>query len=190
MAWAAKGGVCRAKSPENPEEIKNFNEMRDGGRGWLVRSECELAGRNKAGMRGMCGPFGGGWTQEKHSGIIFTVSRALDCDVCVCSDRDTGLTGCIILIREARVARGFGLGGQDIRRYPGARTFSLVGRVDNRLGQLFCGRSGLSSRAARQQDSKAEKEKLKLASDPGTWLSLNLFLSVFIFVFVEDFKLL
>ena len=44
--------------------------------------------------------------------------------------------------------------------------------------------------AARQQDSKAEKEKLKLASDPGTWLSLNLFLSVFIFVFVEDFKLL
>ena len=112
---------------------------------------------------------------------------------CVCSDRDTGLTGCIRLIREARVAGGFGLGGQDIRRYPGARTFSLVGRVDNRLGQLFCvyGRSGLSSRAARQQDSKAKKrEKLKLASGPGTWLSLNLFLSVFILVFVEDFKLL
>ena len=62
MAWAAKGGVCRAKRPENPEEIKNFNEMQDGGRGWLVRSECELAGRNKAGTRGMCGPFGGGWT--------------------------------------------------------------------------------------------------------------------------------
>jgi hypothetical protein len=52
MAWAAKGGVCRAKSPENPEEIKNFNEMQDGGRGWLVRSECELAGRNKAGDEG------------------------------------------------------------------------------------------------------------------------------------------
>ena len=65
MAWAVKGGVCRAKSPENPEEIKNFNEMQDGGRGWLGRSECELAGRNKAGTRGMCGPFGGGWTQEK-----------------------------------------------------------------------------------------------------------------------------
>jgi hypothetical protein len=31
MAWAAKGGVCRAKRPENPEEIKNFNEMQDGG---------------------------------------------------------------------------------------------------------------------------------------------------------------
>jgi hypothetical protein len=111
----------------------------------------------------------------------------------VCSDRDTGLTGCIILISgHVRVARGFGLGGQDIRRYPGARTFSLVGRVDNILGQLFCvyGRSGLSSRAARQQDSKAEKEKLKVASDLGTWLSLNLFLSVFISVFVEDFKLL
>jgi hypothetical protein len=71
MVWAAKGGVCRAKSPENPEEIKNFNEMQDGGRGWLVRSECELAGRNKAGMRGMCGPFGGGWTQEKHSFTFF-----------------------------------------------------------------------------------------------------------------------
>ena len=52
MAWAAKGGVCRAKSPENPEEIKNFNEMQDGGRGWLVRSECELVGRNKAGDEG------------------------------------------------------------------------------------------------------------------------------------------
>jgi hypothetical protein len=51
----------------------------------------------------------------KNSGILFTVSRALDCEVCVCSDRDTGLTGCIILIREARVAGGFGLGGQDIR---------------------------------------------------------------------------
>ena len=78
---------------------------------------------------------------------------------CVCSDRDTGLTGCIILIREARVAGGFGLGGQDIRRYPGARTFSLVGRVDNRLGQLFCvyGRSGLSSRVARQPDSRAAR---------------------------------
>jgi hypothetical protein len=35
MAWAAKGGVCRAKSPENPKEIKNFNEMQDGGRGGL-----------------------------------------------------------------------------------------------------------------------------------------------------------
>jgi hypothetical protein len=111
---------------------------------------------------------------------------------CVCSDRDTGLTGCIILIREARVAGGFGLGGQDIRRYPGARTFSLVGRVDNRLGQLFCvyGRSGLSSRAARQQDSRAAKRQLKLASDPGTWLSSNLFLSVIISVFIENSKLL
>jgi hypothetical protein len=79
---------------------------------------------------------------------------------CVCSDRDTGLTGCIILIREARVAGGFGLGGQDIRRYPGARTFSLVGRVDNRLGQLFCvyGRSGLSSKTTRQQGSKGATE--------------------------------
>jgi hypothetical protein len=163
--------------------------MQDGGRGWLVRSECELAGRNKAGMRGMCGPFGDGWTQEN---ILFTVSRALDCDVCVCSDRDTGLTGCIILIREARVAGGFGLGGQDIRRYPGARTFSLVGWVDNRLGQLFCvyGRSGLSSRAARQQDSRAAKRQLKLASDPGTRLSLNLSLSVIISVFIENSKLL
>jgi hypothetical protein len=84
---------------------------------------------------------------------------------CVCSDRDTGLTGCIILIREARVAGGFGLGGQDIRRYPGARTFSLVGRVDNRLGQIFCvyDRSGLSSRAARQQDSKAEKGETEIS---------------------------
>jgi hypothetical protein len=111
---------------------------------------------------------------------------------CVCSDRDTGLTGCIILIREARVAGGFGLGGQDIRRYPGARTFSLVGRVDNRLGQLFCvyGRSGLSSRAARQQDSRAAKRQLKLASDPGTRLSLNLFLSVIISVIIENSKLL
>jgi hypothetical protein len=52
MAWAAKGGVCRAKSPENPEEIKIFNEMQDGGRGWLVRNECELDGRNKAGNEG------------------------------------------------------------------------------------------------------------------------------------------
>jgi hypothetical protein len=53
MAWAAKGGVRRAKSPENPEEIKILNEMKDGGRGWLVRSECELAGRNKAGDEGL-----------------------------------------------------------------------------------------------------------------------------------------
>jgi hypothetical protein len=135
--------------------------MQDGGRGWLVRSNCALAGRNKAGMRGMCGPFGGGWTRGKHSGILSTVSRALDCEVCVCSDRDTGPTGCIILISgHVRVAGGFGLGGQDIRRYPGARTFSLVGWVDNRLGQLFCvyGRTGLSSRAARQQDNKAAEE--------------------------------
>jgi hypothetical protein len=88
----------------------------------------------------------------------------------VYSERDTGLTGCIILIREARVTGGFGLGGQDIRRYPGARTFSLVGRVDNRLGQLFCvyGRSGLSSRATRQPDSRTARRQLKLASDPGT----------------------
>ena len=71
MAWAAKGGVCRAKSPENPEEIKNFNEMQDGGRGWLVRSECELAGRNKAGMRGTCGPFGGGMDAGKTLGYSF-----------------------------------------------------------------------------------------------------------------------
>ena len=108
---------------------------------------------------------------------------------CVCSDRDTGLTGCIILIREACVAGGFGLGGQDIRRYPGARTFSLVGWVDNRLGQLFCvyGRSGLSSKTTRQQGGK---DQLKLASDPGTWLSLNLFLSVIISVFIENSKLL
>jgi hypothetical protein len=35
---------------------------------------------------------------------------------CVCSERDTGLTGCIILISgHVRVAGGFGLGGQDIR---------------------------------------------------------------------------
>ena len=70
----------------------------------------------RRGMRGMCGPFGGGWAQEKHSGILFTVSRALDCEVCVCSERDTGLTGCIILISgHVHVAGGFGLGGQDIR---------------------------------------------------------------------------
>jgi hypothetical protein len=96
------------------------------------------------------------------------------------------------LIREARVAGGFGLGGQDIRRYPGARTFSLVGRVDNRLGQLFCvyGRSGLSSRAARQQDSKAEKGETEISIRSRYLVKFELISSVFISVFVEDFKLL
>ena len=84
MAWAAKGGVCRAKSPENPEEIKNFNEMQDGGRGWLVRSECELAGRNKAGNEGDVRVIRRWMDAGKTlGGILFTVSRALDCDVCV-----------------------------------------------------------------------------------------------------------
>ena len=46
MAYAGR------KAQKNPEEIKIFNEMQDGGRGWLVRSECELAGRNKAGDEG------------------------------------------------------------------------------------------------------------------------------------------
>jgi hypothetical protein len=103
--------------------------------------------------------------RRKNRLVFFSQEAELWTVRCVCSDRDTGLTGCIRLIREARVAGGFGLGGQDIRRYPGARTFSLVGRVDNRLGQLFCvyGRSGLSSRAARQQDSKAEKGETEIS---------------------------
>jgi hypothetical protein len=33
MAWAAKGGVCRAKSPENPEEIKILMKCRTGDEG-------------------------------------------------------------------------------------------------------------------------------------------------------------
>jgi hypothetical protein len=42
--WRTQG-----EKPRKSRGDKNFNERKDGGRGWLVRSECELAGRNKAG---------------------------------------------------------------------------------------------------------------------------------------------
>jgi hypothetical protein len=72
------------------------------------------SGGIRRGMRGMCGPFGGGWAQEKRF-LPFCQEAESWTGGCVCSERDTGLTGCILLIREARVAGGFGLGGQDIR---------------------------------------------------------------------------
>ena len=61
----------QGKKPRNPEKIRNVNENAEGRTGSWWRIECELAGRNKAGMRGMCGPFGGGWTQEKQFGYSF-----------------------------------------------------------------------------------------------------------------------
>ena len=42
----------QGEKPRKSRGDKIFNEMKDGGRGWLVRSECELAGRNKAGNEG------------------------------------------------------------------------------------------------------------------------------------------
>ena len=48
--------------------------------------------------------------RRKNMLVFFSQEAELWTVRCVCSDRDTGLTGCIRLIREARVAGGFGLG--------------------------------------------------------------------------------
>jgi hypothetical protein len=46
--------------------------------------------------------MGGRWMDAGKTFRYFflTVSRALEGEACVCSDRDTGLTGCNILIRR------------------------------------------------------------------------------------------
>jgi hypothetical protein len=47
-----------------------------------------VVGRNKAGNEGDVRAIRRGWTQEKRSGILFTGSRALDCEG-VCAQRET-----------------------------------------------------------------------------------------------------
>ena len=46
-----------------------------------------MVGRNKAGMRGMCGPLGGGWAQEK---LFFPFARKPRAGLGgVCAQRET-----------------------------------------------------------------------------------------------------
>jgi hypothetical protein len=42
----------QGEKPRNPEKIRNVNENAEGRTGSWWRSECELAGRNKAGNEG------------------------------------------------------------------------------------------------------------------------------------------
>jgi hypothetical protein len=53
-----------------------------------VSSKCvRRSGGIRRGMRGMCGPFGGEWAQEKKPFSLLPGSRELDWGVCVLRER-------------------------------------------------------------------------------------------------------
>jgi hypothetical protein len=54
------------EAQKSREDKENVNETKYGGQRVVVRSNCvRWSGGIRRGMRGMCGPFGGEWAQEK-----------------------------------------------------------------------------------------------------------------------------
>ena len=77
----------QGKKPRNPEKIRNVNENAEGTTEVGGGVNASWQGGIRRGMRGMCGPFGGEWAQEKRSFALLTVSRELDWGACVLRER-------------------------------------------------------------------------------------------------------